>query len=329
MKPSDIQRGIESPHRRQGGDAPRLGQVARLRDSRSPADSRRRSRKHGQEASPERRRGVLAWSAVIGLVSLVVIGLTISMWLLPRLKGRAATSKEDLAVNEAKVRVASKFPSPGREDALRMVEQALTNRDPGKVASLFRNGGASGDEILNFLKGMEARDGPIQRYDWLSSMDHDGLLVEGVLVVAKGGDRPVERLALLTPDAEGNWKMDFDAFARTVTPSWDELLVKGADRAIVRVFVGKDVYYNGVFRDESQWVCYGMVSPDTDEILRGYCRVGSKEAESMKKLFSEGVKTGRATLEIRRVSGGEPRQFEITRVLAKDWIVGDAPDERS
>jgi hypothetical protein len=269
---------------------------------------------------------VLAWSAVLGLASLVVIGLTISMWLLPQLRRRSAKSEGDSADHETKVRVASKFSSPSREDALELVRLALANRDVGKIDSFFRKGGASVDGILEFLNGMEAKDGPIQRYDWLSSMDQDGLLVDGVLVVAKGKDRPVERLAFLTPDAAGKWKLDFDAFARTVSPSWEELLVKGADHAVVRVFVGKDVYYNGPFQDETRWVCYGMMSPDTEDLLRGYCRVGSKEAEALKKLFVDGQKMGRATLEIHRVKDGEARQFEITRVLAKDWILTEAPE---
>lgn len=272
---------------------------------------------------------MLAWSVLLGLASLVVIGLTISMWLLPQLRRRSAKSEGDATDRETKVRVASKFSSPSREDALEMVRRALANRDPGKIDSFFRKGSASDGEILAFLNGMEAKDGPIQRYAWLSSMDQDGLLVDGVLVVAKGVDRPVERLAFLTPDAAGKWKLDFDAFARTVSPSWEELLAKRADDAVVRVFVGKDVYYNGPFQDEAQWVCFGMVSPDTDELLRGYCRVKSKEAEALKKLFADGQKMGRATLEIHRVKDGEARQFEITRVLAKDWILAEAPNRGS
>lgn len=276
----------------------------------------------------ERKTRVLAWSALAGLASLVVIGLTVSMWLAPRLRRGAAKSDGTTDTRETQVRVASKFPSPSREKALELVKLAITNRDPGQIDSLFRKGSAASGEILNFLNGLEAKDGPIERYDWLSSMDRDGLLVDGVLVVAKGRERPAERLALLTPDAAGNWKVDFDAFARTASPSWEELLVKRADQAIVRVVIGKDVYYNGPFEDEAHWVCYGMVSPDTDELLRGYCRVGSKEAETLKKLFSEGEKMGRATLEIRRVKDGGARQFEITRVLARDWIVADAPADR-
>jgi hypothetical protein len=87
------------------------------------------------------------------------------------------------------------------------------------------------------------------------------------------------------------------------------------------VIVGKDVYYNGPFRDESQWTCYAVVSPDTDELLHGYCRVGTPEADEMSRLLADGEATSRATLQLRRAKGAGPRQFEISRVVAKDWIL--------
>ena len=90
---------------------------------------------------------------------------------------------------------------------------------------------------------------------------------------------------------------------------------------MVRVFVAQDVYYNGPFSDETQWVSYGLGSPDRTELLRGYCKVGSEEAAVMERLFTEGQKLSRATLEIRRVRDGGALQFEIVRLVAEDWVV--------
>ena len=47
----------------------------------------------GQESA--RKKWVLVWSAAIGLVSLTVIGLTISMWLIPHLNQSSATREGD------------------------------------------------------------------------------------------------------------------------------------------------------------------------------------------------------------------------------------------
>ena len=328
MKTRDIQQGITSRHSRAGGDTPNLGRVARLRGPEMP-NGKHRGYRRGSRGNPARKRALVIWSAVLSVVTLTVIGLAVSFWLLPYLSHRPAGDAAALVNYDAHVRVASKFPSPSREHALEMVKRAIANRDPDLLESLFRIGTTSRAEILAFLNAAEQRDGIVDRYEWLSSMDVEGLLMDGVLVVYKGKEKPVERLAFRTPDAAGNWKLDFDAFARTVTPSWQNLLEKGADQALVRVFVGNDVYYNGPFSDDKQWVCYGLASPDMDKLLRGYCRVDSAVAAAIGKLFSDGRKLSRATLEIRRVKEGEPLQFEIVRVVAEDWVVAGPPPDKN
>lgn len=331
MKPTDIQRGIESQHRRRHRDKdPGLAKVVRLRHS-DVLKGRRRRWRHSGLGNLELKRRLRLLSAVIGLASLLVIGVTFLIWLNVRLTPDLDFTKREefQSAQEENVRLATKFPAPNREEALEMVRRAIANRDPEKITSFFRCGSASVETIVNFLDNMTSMDGPIQRYEWMCRMDREGMPVEGVLVEATGKDGPMQRLALLTPDASGNWKMDFEAFARTVSPSWDELLVKGAKHATIRVFVGKGSYYNGAFRDESQWISYGMVSPDIEEVLIGYCRKESNEATLLNKLFSEGQKMRRVTLEIKRVEESEHRQFEIIRVLAEDWILGEATGKHS
>lgn len=328
MKTPDIQRHIVSRQGRAGGDALNLGRVARMRDA-DILNGTPRPHRRGESGNPRRKRAMLIWSGGLSVATLVVMGIAVSMWLRPHLSREATvvTRIEDDA--DASVRVSSQFPSPSREQALHLVKRAISNRDALQVRTLFREGGAGPDEILKFLTAAERRDGAVERYEWLSSMDVNGLLMEGVLVVYPGKERPVERLAFLTPDAAGSWKMDFDAYARSVKPTWDELLGNGADQALVRVFAGQDVYYNGPFSDETKWVSYSLASPDLDELLRGYCKVGSNEAAAMERLFTGGQKLCRATLEIRRVKEGGARQFEIVRVVAEDWVVGSVASEGS
>ena len=274
--------------------------------------------------SPDRRKAALRWSILFGGVTAAVIGVVVSLWLIPRFNGKNGAD-EARVIPEAKVRISSRFPSPSQEQAIDLVTRAIENRDLDQVESLFRTNSAGHAEVVNFCKGLKERDGAVERYDWLSSMDVDGLLVEGVLVVFKGKDKPRERLAFLTPDSTGQWKMDYEAFARPVIPSWDQLLEKSwMKSARVRVLVASDVYFNGPFSDDKQWVCYKIVSPDTEQLLRGYCRVGSPQAAGMKKLFVEGVTASRATLEIQRVKDGGPSQFEIMQLVGQDWIIPDS-----
>ncbi|MEO7099468.1 MAG: hypothetical protein ABI162_08910 [Luteolibacter sp.] len=223
---------------------------------------------------------------------------------------------------EAVVRVESKFPSPSENDALGLVKRALAVREPGRVAALFHPGGSSSEEIVAFLSNLGALDGVLDHCDWLSSIDANGLSIDGMQINFKNGDKVRQRVAFLTPDSGGVWKIDFDAFARTVTPSWRDLLEKGADHAVVRVILGSDSYYNGPFADDTQWSCYGMASPDTDQLLLGYCKTDSPQAAALRWMLSSETKIRRATLEIQRVAGASPKQFEIVRVLAEDWVVG-------
>ena len=325
MKPKNIQLNIRSRSEREVGQAPGIGKVSRLRDHGllNTGDPMVAGKTAGYETSdlqnPALRKLILLWSAIFVVAALAAI----LFWIVPTLHRRSAAAAESAPSDDALVRVASKFPSPSESEAVNLVKRAISNRDPAKVAKLFRMGSASAAEVIAFCKDSEQRDGAIERYDWLSSMDVDGLLIDGVNVVYQGQGKPSERLALLTPNSTGVWKLDFDSFARSTKPSWKEILANTADHAMVRVLVGSDAYYNGTYTDETQWICYGIASPDIEESLRGYCRVGSEEASAMDHLFSDRRQISRATLEIRHIKEADPRQFEITRVLAKDWVTPD------
>lgn len=321
MKPNEIKPTSAPRQVREVGGAPQIGQVARLRrSSDEPAMGLVRVRK--SKSSSRSHRGVLLWSVVVGSFAVILILLTIVFWVTQHLE------KDQLQVVQKPVqkRVVSKFSSPDRDQAVELARRALTSRDDQVLNSLFRTQGTSGAEILDFLNGAEKQDGPIEHYEWLSSLDSNGMLIEGILVIYKGRAKPVERVVLLTPDSAGNWKVDFDGFAQTCKPPLDKFLAGEGDHAIVRVFAGKDIYYNGVFGDESQWVSYGLISSSDERRLRGYCRVGSKQAVVMANLFLEDQAARRVTLELRRLKGSAPLQFEITRVVSDDWIVADAAE---
>ena len=321
MKTPDIRRGIVSSRARQSGDSADIGKVARVRGSlRTEGKSRRRRRAERDAATSGRK--VLFWSILLGSLSVAVIAVTLLIWLAPKLSSDDdEDSLSQMMSTAVKARIVSKFPSPSGEESMSLVKRVIENRDPVQVDALMWKASHSPEEIVAYFAGREQRDGPILSYRWLSSMDSGTLLMDGVMVASDNKGKLCERLAILTPDSEGHWKVDFDAFARTVTPSWTDLLEKGAEKGQVRVFVMPDMYYNASFADENQWECYALTTPDLDEALHGYCRKNSDLAATIHSLFTAENNGGRATLEIRRVAGGEPRQFEITKVIAKDWYV--------
>ena len=274
------------------------------------------------------------WSGVFALGVLVFLGVVVGLWLRTAKDQGSVVEHKERAVPPVEERVVSRFESPSQEEALLLVKRALAIQGVAQVAEYFHLGSSSPDAALIFLRGMEQTDGLVEGYEWLSSMDRNGLLIDGVAVNTRLGNKTRNRLALLTPDERGKWKIDFDAFARTVSPPWKELLENASGQGVVRVIVARDNYFNGQFRNEAEWDCYGMVSPDTRAVMMGYCRKGSPQAAAMAKIVSAAEVAGaqsvkRATLEIRHSPGSEARQFEITRVLAEDWVLSATPYDES
>lgn len=289
-----------------------------------------RRRKRGESGRGDRHRDnrkrvVMMWSAVLMTAAVGALMMTVWLWLKPKMGGSGEAAMA--AAVTAPVRVVSEFESPTEEAALALVRQALRIRLESEVVEYFHPGSSGRAGVIRFLERMEELDGPVGGLEWLSSIDANGLLIDGVVVKTEKDGKLRNRLALLTPDERGIWKIDFDAFARTSEPSWDELLAGNAPHAKVRVIVAEDSYYNGPFRDDRKWACFGMASPDHDKVLLGYCRVGSPQERAMRKVIEimadalTGAGVNRATLELKRVEGALPRQFEVTRVLAEDWVM--------
>lgn len=335
MKPKKIQRDIQSRNSRPASDGPLLGRVGRMRDEEAPG-IRRRVRRDGRTYLPKemvKRNSMLLWSVILAATAFLVIGGFFFFWLRGQ-RGAGATGSVNAPLEN--VRVVSKFASPEEEEALQTVKRALTVERKEEILDLYHPGDAKPDEIMEFVRKLRADGGKITRYEWLSSMDVDGLLMEGVVVYAERNGKASEWLAFLTPDERGFWKVDFDALARSSKPSWVDIIGGKSELSTVRVFVGKDSYYNGPFQDEAVWSCYAMFSPETREILpddhellRGYCRIGSAQEKAMSRIFAGGEQARRVILEIRKVDGADKRQFEIVRVLAEDWVMPPRPfDER-
>ncbi len=285
----------------------------------------------GQLVDPTRERRqrlqraiVIGWSIALGVMAVGVVGAAFVIWMKPILARAKDTTERDRSANESRVRKPSEFESPTMEAAVAIVTRALAVRDPADVERLIRPGSLTPREVVDHLAAMAAEDGPIEDYSWQSNVDRNGLLLDGVLVIFKQPKKAKSRLALLTPDKQGVWKMDFAAFARSVEPSWEKLLEQTSGEGVVRVYAGRDRYYNGPFADDSVWVAYGLGSDDLDISLYGYCKRGSPQHKAM-ELMAEAADGSliRATLEVRKIEGSGSRQFEIIRVLAEDWVMGE------
>jgi hypothetical protein len=330
MKPDGIKRSVRSlQHDRSAGDAPSIGKVSRMPGTGLPKGVRRR-REIGEGGRNNRvRQGrrvvVIIWTLLLSGVAVAVLCLAI--WLGLSRKDSEITDAADPVYTE--LAAASEPPrhsrvaAPEEAEAVALVKQALAAGEPEEIEEWFRVGDTSAQEIVEFLKSLETKEGQIKGYSFLGERFLNGTQVSGVVVNFKAAPNPRNRVAFLVADGTGKWRVDFDAFARTVTPSWDVITGEGTDLARVRVYVAKDNYFNGPFADEGQWVCYGIASPDTSELFLGYCRRGSPQAAAMESVSGKNPGLIRMTLELRRVEPSNHRQFEISRVIAHDWVVGD------
>ena len=252
------------------------------------------------------------------------------MWLSKRQKMDAVASAERLAHSPIIERVESRFKSPSEDETLAIVNKSIAASDEATVKANFRLGSTEVGAALQYLKEQHAKRGAPSGVSWLGSIDVNDMLVEGVMINWKNREDITSLQVFLTPNQSGVWQVDFDSFAGKCLPGWDSFISGEAVEGMVRVWFSYDNYYNGLFIDESKWVCYAMARPESDQILLGYCRVGSPQAAALSGIMQRVQMRGknkvpsyRTILELSRPEGAERRQYEIKRVLAEDWVLSD------
>ena len=116
-------------------------------------------------------------------------------------------------------------------------------------------------------------------------------------------------------------KVDFECYARHGSVPWEDLLSGKAESAQeVRLIVSSRSYYNFSFSDDHQWRSFGAQSPDVSVDLDLYAEVGTKTEQILSETTARGPVL--TTLAIRGVQDShQHRQFEVTRVLARSWVV--------
>ena len=329
MKPDGIKRSVTAAQNdRVAGDAPNIGRVARMPGTGMPKGEKRKRKRSDRSARKGKREGgrvLLNWMILIGIVGGILGGAALYMLNGLVTNEPSVVSEKRLEIDKDELEV-SKNPdlvSPSEPEALALVKAAMAVREPSQITSHFDLGKQTAETAVAFLADLEKNDGKFVRMDWLSNMNANGLNLEGVILRSLNNEKEHSRIAFLKPDGKGGWKVDFESFARIVTPSWKEFLEGKVDHAMVRVLLAEDSYYNGPFSDEKVWKCYGIGSPDIQEVLQGYCKLDSPQAKAVEAILAKGQKITRVMIEIRRVKDGLAGQFEITRVLAEDWVAGD------
>lgn len=132
------------------------------------------------------------------------------------------------------------------------------------------------------------------------------------------------RFLCVVPTLDG-LRVDWGCYARYCTATWSQIKNGVIRSAEVRVFAGPADYYNFSYKDEGQWICYQLGSPDMGQNIYAYVQRGSAAAKVLKNTFKmDGSQSSRFVLKIS--SSGESfkrRQFTIDSVKAVGWLVGE------
>ncbi len=217
---------------------------------------------------------------------------------------------------------------PPREAVARL-ETLLASRDGAEVAGLIFPGAISPGEAVEFLENFPR----VAEIHYVGKLKSSAIPAQSILVVPVRGPLAV---AFFRLDEEGEWKIDFDAFARHTDVPVGKFMEGAVDSGTFRLTAAEDTYFNGDYADDTIWTCYCLKSPDHDAVVYAYCRRSSPQGEAMYALedlaLRRGQDTGtliaagdaasfRVTLELRRQGGIDSRQVEIVSVVAEDWFV--------
>ena len=281
-----------------------------------------RKRRHVRPEKPN-KASLLGWNIVFGVAAMSIIFVFVIMYFGKHRSGSLGSNVD----MPAELPAASAAPEPlGEMETLRIVREALANRDPERVAGYFAPS-SFGDpmDVIRTLDGIKARDGRVMGMSWLGGNFSNNRHIEELVVNFGEKEATANRLAQLYPQADGKWRIDFASFARTASPPWPEILSGERLSARVRVFVYRENYYNRDFADDSRWQCYALVSPDVDEILYGYVLRSSRQEKALERILALEQEFHRATLDVEVHTASSPHQFEISSVLSENWFIGDSP----
>jgi len=322
-----------SPDRfeRKIGEAPHIGKVTR-----TPQSAVSRGRR-GSRHAPRKKQthtAIKAWSGLLFVAALAVLVVIAALYF----RGEAAKRTNSAGSSYASTALDKAFasgqenevPSLGQAKALEIVNTALKIRDPLMFSEYFIPPAiGTPAEAIAELSQIIGAEGAVVETQWLGPKFANGRVIEEVVVFTAKGGKKLNRLAQLVPTSGGDWRIDFDSFTRASSDGWGYILNGQIPVAEVRVFLTQDSYYNGMFADDRIWQAYALVSPDAPRILYGYSKKGSPQHAALSRILSAESELHRATLQISKLSESGARQFEISKVLAENWVVGEQPFDES
>lgn len=215
-------------------------------------------------------------------------------------------------------RVAGDEIRAGLESAEEVARAFLSEKDPEKRLRWVRDAEAVRGRLGEYQNAARSEPGEIDQV-----IGHHETATAFAVTLPSGEVRLLE--VVETPEG---LKVDWDAYARFGTASWEDLWSGKAQRAVVRVFCEPSTEAPEPFQDREKWTGFRLTSPDLPQVALGFSETGTVRGAMMKKVVLGSPKyRQRFVLEVVRHEGQDEPLFEITECRAVGWIEGDRPVE--
>lgn len=246
---------------------------------------------------------------LMGGCLLLLAGGALGIWFLRFKDGSDAVRSIPVASDEVRA---------GLEAAETVARAFLVETDPAKRLQWVCKAEEVKSRVEEYPDEARSEVGEIEKV--LGHQTDGGRSVTGFVVAFPSGNlRLLEVIG--TPDGP---RVDWDAYARHCTASWESLWSGKEERAVVRVFCEPSTERPEPFENQSKWTCFRLSSPDLPQAALGFAATGSVREEKMKQvILGTPNYRQRFTLEIVRHEGKDEPLFEITRCCAVGWILGE------
>jgi hypothetical protein len=202
--------------------------------------------------------------------------------------------------------------------ATRVARAFVTETDPEQRLRWVRQAEAVRPRIDAYPAAARDVPGEIERV-----IGHANGTTAFVVALPSGERRLLEMVT--TPEGP---RVDWDAYARYGSESWEDLWSGAAQTAVVRTFCEPSTEAPAPFDDRAQWTAFRMDGPDFGQVLLGFAATGSVRERKMREIILGSPKyRQRFVLRIRRHEGKHEPLFEILECLAVGWIEGARPVE--
>lgn len=209
-------------------------------------------------------------------------------------------------------------------EAYELAKKFAMSSDPNERLKMSRNPEQTKKHLPDYPA--QAIDVPAERIDRGKILRSSDIVFRAFPAIFSDGSRRVI-CVLITDDG---LRVDWDSYAFYGTATWPELLSGERKTADIRALASQRSYYNFNYRDENQWLCIELVTPDYDRSLYAYAHRTSQTGKMLIGWLKDAPAKARRPLTLRISSTAEDskrRQFTIERLLALSPVVGDVDAE--